>query len=558
MKALSQLASQLQAIWKQLGLNQKVSVVVAAVAVLGALGALVVWSSRVEYGLLYGRLDEAEAAKVVAVLEELKIPHKVGQGGTALYVPKDKVHAARMALAARGLPRGEGGVGFEIFDKPNFGLSDFVQRANYLRALQGELARTISQLDEVEAARVMIVLPENRLLMDNSKRPTASVFVRVKGNTQLQPSAVNAIRFLVANAVEGLTPNNVTVVDNRGHVLSETGDAESVAGLTAGQLAARRNLEQYLAKKAEGMLEAVLGPGQAVVRVSAEINFDTLTRVEEKFDPDSQVARLTTVNDENTDTTSATGAGGVPGVMVNTGAETNSSGASPVTTTRTKKKTTDTQYEINKTVSNFTQLAGGIKRLSAAVFVATRYEGTGPNRKPVPRSAEELEKLRRIVQSALGIQTGDPTRKDEITLEEMPFNDQLGEVGQQLEPLAQKQVGWSHLQSWLFPALGVSVVAVFLRLLMRTPETPLALPVGQSRRLTHTAGGNGGGTLDTLDTLQPEAGRPLAALRGTAPDIVTVETLNRLVRENPVSVSQAIQQWLNRTSPTASDHGHSR
>lgn len=561
MNALSQLLRQLQAIWKQLGLNQKVSVVVAAVAVLGALGALVAWSSRVEYGLLYGRLDEAEAAKVVSVLEELKVPHKVGQGGAALYVPKDKVHSTRMALAGRGLPRGEGGVGFEIFDKPNFGLSDFVQRANYLRALQGELARTISQLDEVEAARVMIVMPENRLLIDQSKRPTASVFVRVKGHTQLQPSAVNAIRFLVANAVEGLTPNNVTVVDNRGQVLSENGEADSVAGLTAGQLAARRSLEQYLARKAEGMLEAVLGPGQAVVRVSAEINFDTLSRVEEKFDPDSQVARLTTVNDESTDTTSAPAGSGVPGVAINIGADTNSAAQNPLATTRTKKKTTDTQYEISKITSNFTQLAGGIKRLSAAVFVAARYEGTGPNRKAVPRSAEELEKLRRIVQSALGIQPGDPTRKDEVTLEEMPFNDQFAEATQDLGRVAEKQFWWTQLQNLLFPVLGIAVVALFLRLLMRTPETPLASSVGQGRLPAGQGGGNGSGRLhrlDSLDTLDTEPALASSAVRGMPPGIVTVETLNRLVRENPVSVSQAIQQWLNRTTPTTPDHGHSR
>ena len=180
----------------------------------------------------------------------------------------------RMQLAAKGIPKGDG-VGFEIFDKPNFGISDFVQRANYLRAVQGELARTISQLDEVEAARVMIVMPENRLLLDNQKKPTASVFVRVRGNTQLPPSAVNSIRFLVANSVEGLQANRRTVVDNRGNVLSENTENDSVAGLTTGQLGVRRSLEQYLAKKAETMLEKVLGPGQAVVRVSAEINFDT-------------------------------------------------------------------------------------------------------------------------------------------------------------------------------------------------------------------------------------------------------------------------------------------
>src|SRR5438876_8801698 len=183
-RTLTLLGRQLLGIWKQLGLNQRISVVLATTVVGVALFSLAFWSSRVDYALLYGKLDDAEAAKVIAVLDETKVPHKVGQAGGAIYVPRDQVHLMRMQLASKGIPRGDG-VGFEIFDKANFGISDFVQRANYVRAIQGELARTIGQLDEVEAARVMIVLPENRLLLDKDKYATASVFVRVRGNSQL-------------------------------------------------------------------------------------------------------------------------------------------------------------------------------------------------------------------------------------------------------------------------------------------------------------------------------------------------------------------------------------
>lgn len=212
-------------------------------------------------------------------------------------------------MAGKGIPRGEG-VGFEIFDKASFGVSDFVQRANYARAIQGELARTISQADQVESARVMIVMPENRLLSDSLRKPTASVFVRIKGNGQLPASAINSIRFLVANSVEGLQVNNVSVVDNQGNVLSENQENDSVAGLSGNQLTARRNFEQYLTKKAEGMLEKVLGPDQAVVRVAVDLNWDTISRTEEKYDPDGQTARSSTINDEETDSdiAAATGA----------------------------------------------------------------------------------------------------------------------------------------------------------------------------------------------------------------------------------------------------------
>ncbi len=277
-----QIGQQLHALWKQLGLNQRVSLVLAGLVVLLGLGSIIFWSGRSEYSLLYGKLDDAEAAKVIAALDEGKIDYRVSRGGGAISVPADKVHLVRMQLAAKGIPRGEG-VGFEIFDKPNFGLSDFVQRANYLRAVQGELARTIAQVDSIESARVMVVIPENRLLLDNQKKPTASVFVRVRGNGTLPAQTVEAIRFLVANAVEGLAAGSVSVVDNLGNVLSENREEDSMAGLTTTQLTARKNFEQYLARQAEGMLEKVLGPGQAVVRVAADINFDSLTRTEEKF-----------------------------------------------------------------------------------------------------------------------------------------------------------------------------------------------------------------------------------------------------------------------------------
>ena len=527
---LAQLGRQLLGIWKQLGLNQRVSVVVATSLVLVALFSLAFWSSQIDFALLYGKLDDAEAAKVIAVLEELKVPHKVGQGGGSLYVPKDKVHLMRMQLASRGIPRGDG-VGFEIFDKPNFGISDFVQRANYLRAIQGELARTIGQLDEVEAARVMIVLPENRLLVDNHKRPTASVFVRTRGQAPLPPSSVNSIRFLVANAVEGLQANQVTVVDNRGNVLSESSESDSLGGLSSSQLVARRNLEQYLAKKAEGLLEAVLGPDQAVVRVAAELNFDQMTRTEEKFDPDGQVVRISTINDESVDSTTSGAGGGAPGVSSNIGTETNSAGAAPLNNNRTKKKVTNNQYEINKITSNLTQIAGNLKRVSAAVFVAARYEGADTTKKVAPRSKEELEKLRRIVQSALGLQTSsDGVNRDDIALEEMPFNDQFGEVTRDIGKQEKRQFWRNQIQNLIYPALALVVLAVFWRLLKQTPTQglPAVLPLEE-----HAAENRHGGGLEFP-----------ARSRSAPPGVMSPEVFSQLVRENPANMTQAIQGWL--------------
>jgi flagellar M-ring protein FliF len=534
-KNFSQLPAQLVGVWRQLGLNQRFSLVLTAAAVLAGLAALVFWAGRADDALLYGKLDDAEAAKVIAALDDAKVPYRISRGGGAIFVPSDKVHTMRMQLAAKGIPRGDG-VGFEIFDKPNFGISDFVQRANYLRAVQGELARTIAQVDAVESARVMIVMPENRLLLDNKKRPTASVFVRVRGNAELPAPSVNAIRFLVANAVEGLQANHVTVVDNLGNVLSENSEADSIGGLSSAQLAVRKNLELYLAKKAEGMLEKVLGPGQAVVRVAADVNFDSLTRVEEKFDPEGSVLRSSTITDENTDSSTANGpAGGTPGVSANTAGDTNAA-AAPVTASNTRKKNNTQQFEVNKTTSNLIQSAGSLKRLSAAVFVAQKVEGTGADRKPVARSKEDLEKLRRIVQSALGIQDGaDASRKDEVTLEEMPFNGNgLGELATLLQQDGQKQVWLDYAKTGAWPALGLVVLFLFWRAFKRTPmeSIPLGVPVADLNAEPTPADATG------------NPGLPAPRPRANQPGVVTVDVLNQLIRENPNNMTQAIRTWM--------------
>jgi flagellar M-ring protein FliF len=532
-KNLSQLARQLAAIWQQLGVSQRISVVSATAIVMAGLVGLAMWSSRDDYSLLYGKLDEGEAAKVIAALDEAKVPYQIGRGGGSIMVPADKVYQMRMQMAGKGIPRGEG-VGFEIFDKASFGVSDFIQRANYARAVQGELARTISQLDQIESARVMLVMPENRLLSDSLRKPTASVFVRVKGSSPLPTSAINSIRFLVANSVEGLQANNVSVVDNQGNVLSENQENDSVAGMSGNQLTARRNFEQYLSKKAEGMLEKVLGPDQAVVRVAVDLNWDTMTRTEEKFDPDVQVPRSSTINDESSDTDTPT-ASGTPGIAANSvsadGSSNAPAAAGPVNSSRTRKKITTSTFELNKITSNMLQAAGGVKRISSAVFVAQRFDGKGAERKAVPRTPAELEKLRHIVQSALGIQENDPTRKDEITLEEMPFSDSAtAETLQQLEQ-QDKRINWMELApKMVYPALAIGMLFMFWRMLKnaKVDEIPLGVPIGNGN-------GNGNGRF-------AKPGAPGSGL-------VTVDVLNQLVRENPANMSQAVRAWMNRGKP---------
>ncbi len=315
--------------------------------------------------------------------------------------------------------------------------------------------------------------------------------------------------------------------------------------MTTTQLAARRNLEQYLAKKAEGMLEKVLGSGQALVRVAAEINYDTVSRTEEKFDPDGQVVRTQTKTEDDNDTTSATAA--VPaGIGGNIPEPTNSvATASPVTTTRNKKSVGTTEYEINKSTSNIMQFAGGIKRLSVAVTVAARYEGTGASRKMVARSSEELEKLRRVVQSALGIDQGNASeRNDQITLEELTFNDQLpGDMAEKLDRQERNEF-WMNLgKSALYPLFAMVFLGLLLWQLKRTSldEIPIGIPIDQINIAQPT---NGNGSVNGNGH-----GKSFSLIKDTIPGVVTVEVLNQLIKENPDNMTQAIRSWMTREKP---------
>src|SRR4051812_45947914 len=371
---MKKFASSLLTLWSQLGLNQRVSLAVAAVAVIGGMIAVVLWSRRPDFQLLYARMGDKDSAAVISYLQAQNIPHQITGGGSNVSVPADRVYKIRMDLASKGLPSGDG-VGFEIFDKGQFGLSDFVQRTNYLRAVQGELARTITQLHGVRAARVMIVQPENRLLLtEQGVKSTASVFVDVGGG-RLETEQVNAIRHLVANAVQGLAPDQVAVVDNRGRTLSEELKQDPTLGSASSQMRYRQQVEDYLSKKVETMLATVIGPGNAVVRVSAEIETEATTLSAEKWNPEGQDVRSQTQTEDVNNTSESRAAGGATGVSANVPEKSSgppADAARPVSTSEQNRKTRTTTYEIDRTTTNPTRNPGTVKNVTAAVFVATR------------------------------------------------------------------------------------------------------------------------------------------------------------------------------------------
>ncbi|MFZ1683501.1 MAG: flagellar basal-body MS-ring/collar protein FliF [Candidatus Zixiibacteriota bacterium] len=393
---------------------------VAAGSIVGIV-LLVGWMHNVTYSRLYSNLEEGEAGDVINYLTEQKIPYQITDGGRSIEVPSDQVYKTRISLAADGIPRG-GSIGYSLFDKNNLGMTDFLQNLNFRRALEGELTKTIMQLSEVQAARVHIVIPKDRLFRDDKKEATASVLLKLKGRAMLAKQQIAGISHLVASSVEGLEPQNITIVDYDGNMLSGGQRTDALAGLSSSQLEVRQEVEEYLKGKAQSMLDGVLGQGKAIVRVNADLNFQQLEKTSETYDPNAPAVR----SEERTK---------------NTHAATDKTQPPNESNNQENNETVVTNYELNKTVEHIINSVGNIDRLSVAVMV----DGTYP--KPAadagttestyqPRSQEELDRLGAIVKNAVGFQS---TRNDQLEIYNIAFDRQEFETEQlQLDTMYQR------------------------------------------------------------------------------------------------------------------------
>ncbi len=392
--------------------------IVLAVALAGIYGVWV-WTQKPALQLLYSNLTPEDAAAVTGKLREGGIPFDME--GSAIFVPGDQVSGLRMQLAGQGLPQ-TGGVGFEIFDKSMIGSTEFAQKVNYRRALQGEMARSIGQLAEVSKARVHIVVPERSVFSERQEPVRASVVVTLRGGRVLLPGQVQGIVHLVASGIEGLSPQSVTVIDNHGNILSSPTDETSKTQMTSSQIDFQRNLEEGLESKIQTMLERVVGRDKATVRVSAVIDLKRVEETEEQFNPEQQIPRSEQRSEEKS-TGSASAPSGAPGVGSNvpggggTAPEQSSSSSSG------NKKTELINFEIGKKVSRTIFPIGTVKQLSVAVMLdGVRESTTGADGKVTskytPRADEEMKKLEELVKKAMGFSE---ERKDQLNVVNIPF-----------------------------------------------------------------------------------------------------------------------------------------
>lgn len=402
-------------------LSRKIATAAVLLISLGLFAILIFQARTADQQLLYANLEMNDAAAVTEWLKSQKIDYTLKNGGKDIWIAAPLIYQTRLELAANNLPGG-GGVGFEIFDKQSFALTDYVQKVNYTRALQGELARTISSLAPVESTRVHLALPEKRLFKSQQPAATASVIVTLVPGKKLDPKQVQGIIHLVAGSVSDLEAENVKVIDANGVILEAEKPAAEEQLLSADMLAFQREVEHRLEVQAQDLLDRSMGKDNAMVRVSAALDFAKIEKTEELFNADDPVVRSEQISQENNGTETT---GGIPGVQSNLQGNDAGQGAA---TPPSSKNSRITNYEISKTINKVINPVGTINKLSVSVLVADKVavDEQGKAGTPVPRSPEELKSIEQMVASAIGIV---PQRGDVINVLSMPFVDS-GEVQQ--------------------------------------------------------------------------------------------------------------------------------
>ncbi len=354
--------------------------------------------------LLYSSLSENEAAKIVEKLKEKSIDYELRGDGTSIYVDANKIYDVRMDMANEGLPE-DGNVGYEIFDKTNLGMSEFVQKLNYKRALEGELAKTIESSKIIKSARVHLTIPDKALFLKDQKKPTSSVVLSFNTSQGVNQIKVFGIQNVIASSVEGMSTDDVIVMTSRGKILSEKAvDKNSIAGLTATQYAQTKNVESYLTQKAQSMLDAILGNGNSIIRVNADLDFTQIETTKTEYDPENQVARSEQSIIDNSQSTDSL--------------------SYPAVNMAKNQTNTITNYEIPKTIEKIIKGTGNIKRLTISVSVNGKSKIDTVNGSLVmnntPRDPKVMKNIDLVVQKAVGY---DPAR-DQIEVQYFPFHNE--------------------------------------------------------------------------------------------------------------------------------------
>ena len=480
--------------------NPRIPLIVAAAAAVAVIVAMVLWAKSPDYRTLYSNLSDQDGGAIVTQLTQMNIPYRLSDSGGAIEVPAEKVQELRLRLAQLGLPKG-GAVGFELLDQEKFGISQFSEQVNYQRALEGELARTIETLGPVKSARVHLAMPKPSLFVREQKSPTASVTVNLQAGRAMDDGQIAAVVHLVSSAVAGLPPGNVTIVDQTGRLLTQSGTAGR--DLNDAQLKYAADVEGRVQRRIEAILAPIVGNGNVHAQVTAQIDFASKEQTDEQYQPNGDASRAVLRSRQTNESEQIGGAypGGVPGALSNQPAPAN---AAPITnppanqqnqnqnqnaqqttstaTTSGPRNTTRNEtanYEVDRTIRHTKMNVGDVERLSVAVVVNYRTLADG---KTEALSAEQIKQIEDLTREAMGYSD---KRGDTLNVVNSPFN-MTDDVGGQL-PFWQQQAFIDQLISagrWLLVLIVAWLLwrkAVRPQLVRRQEEAKAAQEAAQAR-----------------------------------------------------------------------------
>ncbi|WP_027792982.1 flagellar basal-body MS-ring/collar protein FliF [Paraburkholderia acidipaludis] len=457
--------------------NPRAPLIVAVAIFVAVVAALVLWSRAPDYKVLYSNLSDRDGGAIITALQAANVPYKFSDGNGAILVPSDQVNEMRLRLASQGLPK-NGSVGFELMDNQKFGISQFAEQVNYQRALEGELEQTIESIASVKSARVHLAIPKPTVFVREREAPTASVLVNLYPGRMLDDGQVAAIAHMVAAAVPDLPVRNVTVVDQDGNLLTQN---SSGAGLDASQLKYVHQVEHDTQARIDAILAPLFGAGNARSQVSADIDFSKLEQTSEDYGPNGSPQQSSIRSQQQSIDTEMQqgGASGVPGALSNQPPQpasapiTAPAGASgaPATTPISDHRDTTTNYELDKTVRDFQQSPGGIKRLSVAVIVNYQPKVDAKGHATMqPLDAQKLAQIDQLVKDAMGY---DAKRGDSVNVVNAAFQ-------QEVDPDANlpwwRQPDIIALAKQIATWLGIGAVALFLYFAMVKPALRRAFP----------------------------------------------------------------------------------
>ena len=531
--------------------NPKIPLIVAGAAAIAILVAMVLWAKSPDYRTLYSNLSDQDGGAIVTQLTQMNIPYRFTEGSGAIEVPADKVHELRLRLAQQGLPKG-GAVGFELLDQEKFGISQFSEQVNYQRALEGELARTIETLGPVKRARVHLAMPKPSLFVREQKSPSASVTVNLEPGRALDEGQISAVVHLVSSAVAGLPPGNVTLVDQGGHLLTQSNT--SSRDLNDAQLKYASDVEGRIQRRIESILSPIVGNGNVHAQVTAQLDFANKEQTEEQYRPngDASQAVLRSRQLNESEQIGSGYPGGVPGALSNQPAPAN---AAPISTPpanqqnaqntqttnnansnvpRNTQRNETSNYEVDRTIRHTKLNVGDVQRLSVAVVVNYRAL---PDGKPLPLTTEQMKQIEDLTREAMGFSD---KRGDTLNVVNSPFT-ATDDLGGEL-PFWKQQAFIEQLISagrWLLVLLVAWILwrkAVRPQLARRAEETKAAQEQAQVRQ-------------ETEEAVEVRLSKDEQTQQRRANQRLGAEVMSQRIREmsdnDPRVVALVIRQWMN-------------